>query len=103
MLGAKGGRRGEKHTAKQIQETSENPFIPCDSVAAPTLTKMIFNNELVGGDTLWGREGEKEREGENLSHKKINYKHFCRDQRQRMAVQSFGDRGRESGGGRKLS
>lgn len=47
-------QRGQKvkRAAKQIQsmESSENPFIPCDRVTAPTLTKVIFNNELGGGD-----------------------------------------------------
>lgn len=47
---------GGKHKAKQIPERSENPFIPCDPVTAPTLTKMTFNNELGGGDAQWGRE-----------------------------------------------
>ena len=60
-------KRGEKHI--QSMEKSENPFIPRDRVTALTLTKMIFNNELGGGDTQRGRELEKEREGENLSLK----------------------------------
>lgn len=45
-------KRGGKHTSRKTQSMkgSENPFIPCDPVTAPTLTKMIFNNELDGGD-----------------------------------------------------
>lgn len=60
-----------KKEAKQIQgiEKSENQFIPCDCVTTPTLTEMIFNNELGGGDMQGGRKLENEREGENLSLK----------------------------------
>ena len=59
----------EERNIFRAWRNQENPFIPCDRVTVLTLTEMIFNNELGGGDTQGGRELEKEREGENLSLK----------------------------------
>lgn len=92
----------EENTLRQVQERSENPFIPFDPVAAPTLTKLIFDNELVGGDMQWG---ESEKRGRELIPERINYKHWSGSEATDGCTGLWFEcvKGRESAGGRKRS